>query len=277
MGQKSNKITLQKSYASFNLLTVDLRNFVKFFNFIKFFDFLLLKKNVILTRKIVNFSASILYLNFHLFYKSVKSSFYKRKNQIQLLKSNNIIFLKNLKLKNLFIKSFKNLKYSSIILNCKNVNILINKKLITFFYQKLKKFINSIFVRRFNLFVDFVKINSLYVQGIVSINTYIYFLGLIFKSLSKKTHSRFLIFLKNLFKILISDLKSLNLLDVLSISGMKCSIKGKLKGKTRSSINHISEGNLPLQSFNKEIDFAKNHTYTLIGAFGIKLWILKKK
>jgi small subunit ribosomal protein S3 len=75
---------------------------------------------------------------------------------------------------------------------------------------------------------------------------------------------------------MVFDLKLLNIKNTLNILGMKFSINGKLKGKPRSSTNFIKEGNLPLQSFNKEIDFAKIHSYTLMGAFGLKLWVLKK-
>ena len=103
-----------------------------------------------------------------------------------------------------------------------------------------------------------------------------YILSLIFRSLSKKIHSRFLFFIKNVFKILIFDLKAVDVPDKLSILGLKFAINGKLKGKPRSSVNFIKEGNLPLQTLNKSIDFSRIHSYTLMGVFGLKLWVLKK-
>lgn len=276
MGQKANKTTLQIKTPSLNNLSLNSRNFVKFFNFIKFFEFLLLKKNVLIVKKTINLDSNLLYLNLFFYYKSTKSSFYKRKYLIKSLTNINSIILQNNKLKNLFTKSFKHLGFCSVLLNVKNININANKKLVTFFYQKLKKFINNIFVRRFNLFIDFIKINSLYVQGLISINSYLYILSLIFRSLSKKIHSRFLFFIKNVFKILIFELKTLDIPDKLTILGLKFSINGKLKGKPRSSVNFIKEGNLPLQTLNKNIEFSRIHSYTLMGVFGLKLWVLKK-
>jgi hypothetical protein len=276
MGQKANKTTLQLKTHSLNNLSSNTRNFVKFFNFIKFFEFLLLKKNVLIVKKTINFDSNSLYLNLFFYYKSIKSSFYKRKYLMKSSKNIDCIVLQNNKLKNLFKKSFKHLGFCSILFNIKNININVNKKLVSFFYQKLKKFINNIFIRRFNLFIDFIKINSLYVQGLVSINSYLYIFSLIFRSLSKKIHSRFLFFIKNVFKILIFDLKTVDVPNKLTILGLKFAINGKLKGKPRSSVNFIKEGNLPLQTLNKSIDFSRIHSYTLMGVFGLKLWVLKK-
>jgi ribosomal protein S3 len=75
---------------------------------------------------------------------------------------------------------------------------------------------------------------------------------------------------------LIFDLKAVDVPDKLSILGLKFVINGKLKGKPRSSVNFIKEGNLPLQTLNKNIDFSRIHSYTLMGVFGLKLWVLKK-
>eukprot|EP01041_Mallomonas_annulata_P000677 gene677-1298_t len=38
----------------------------------------------------------------------------------------------------------------------------------------------------------------------------------------------------------------------------------------------INVGSVPIQTFNRIIDFEKVHTYTVYGAFGLKFWSLKQ-
>jgi ribosomal protein S3 len=59
--------------------------------------------------------------------------------------------------------------------------------------------------------------------------------------------------------------------------GFKLSIAGNLKGKRRSSKKHITYGQFPLQSFNKNIEFAKLHAFTIYGTFGLKFWVYRLK
>ena len=60
-----------------------------------------------------------------------------------------------------------------------------------------------------------------------------------------------------------------------NLKGFKLSISGNLKGKRRGSKTHITFGQFPLQSFNKNIEFAKSHAFTIYGVFGLKIWVYR--
>jgi hypothetical protein len=274
MGQKTNVLTLRKLKPDLNLISSNPKFFLYGFQFLKNFEKFLLRKGVLIVEKTFNFDNNQIFFALTTFFRSSKTIFYRRKRLIKASPTKSVF--SNSLFTSLVNKQFKLFFNNLVVLNFKNLNKQINKKLVAFFYQKLKKFINNIFIRRFNLFIDFIKINSLYVQGLVSINSYLYIFSLIFRSLSKKIHSRFLFFIKNVFKILIFDLKTVDVPNKLTILGLKFAINGKLKGKPRSSVNFIKEGNLPLQTLNKSIDFSRIHSYTLMGVFGLKLWVLKK-
>ena len=150
-----------------------------------------------------------------------------------------------------------------------------NSKLLNFLYLKFKKFTNTIFQRRFNLFIDFLKLTTLFCQNEVTVEYYLILLAQIFRSIAKRLHTQFFILLKIIFKILVDDINKLNL-NLVKFSGIKCIISGKLQGKARATKRLIVEGSVPTQTLAKSLYFAKTHTYTLLGAFGFKIWILKK-
>jgi ribosomal protein S3 len=60
------------------------------------------------------------------------------------------------------------------------------------------------------------------------------------------------------------------------IFGVKFILKGKIRGKLRASSQIIEVGLVPTQSIDKNIQFAKITSYTLLGTFGMKLWIFTK-
>jgi hypothetical protein len=74
-------------------------------------------------------------------------------------------------------------------------------------------------------------------------------------------------------------LKLLKLISPLNfyINGLKLIVNGKIKGKLRSSFSSVKSGSVPIQTINKNIDFAQIHVYTLYGAFGLKLWVCHKQ
>lgn len=155
------------------------------------------------------------------------------------------------------------------------MNHSVKPGILTFLYHKTKRFVSVIFARRFNLYIDFLKVTALLCQSKLSSTQYVYLLAQIFKSLPKRSHTRFLFFLKLLFKALIIELPMLGF-DLKAINGIKFAISGKLQGKPRATFSCIQEGSIPVQSFNADIDFAKTHAYTLLGAFGLKIWIYRK-
>jgi hypothetical protein len=270
MGQKSNLITLQSKSKNLNLITQSPRTFLKSFVFLKNFERLLSKKNVIIDKKELNFESNRMFLNISLFFSSNKTLFYRKKGFSNLEeKLNNDI-------KNLFFKQFRKLDNNLLCIRVKNLNNFLDQNSLNLFYKNFKRFVGIFFNRRFNLFIDFVKINSLFLHSYVSTKVYLYLLGQIFRILPKSKHGRFLVFLKLIFKNLILASKDFEGKNKKSILGIKLIVSGKIKGKPRSSTTCIQVGSVPSQSLDKDVDFSKLHVYTLYGVFGFKIWIYKK-
>jgi hypothetical protein len=272
MGQKSNLITLQKNKKSLNLLTQNPKLFLKGFTFINHFERMLNKKNLIVDNKELNFESNKLFLNFSVFFSSTKTLFYRKKGMS--VKKNS--FLETEALKKLLFKQFSSLNNNVVSLSLINLNNHLDKNSLNLFYKNFKRFIGVLFSRRFNLFIDFLKINSLFLHSKISTKMFLGLLGQIFKILPKSKHGRFLVFLKLLFKNLLLASKDFNKKNLKSILGIKLIISGKIKGKPRSSVSCIQVGSVPSQSLMKDISFSKIHVYTLYGAFGFKIWVHKK-
>jgi len=60
-----------------------------------------------------------------------------------------------------------------------------------------------------------------------------------------------------------------------SIQGAKIAISGRLGGAEMSRSEVIKRGNIPLQTFRADIDFAKERANLPYGVIGIKVWIYK--
>ena len=48
-----------------------------------------------------------------------------------------------------------------------------------------------------------------------------------------------------------------------------------MKGKLRASATLINIGGVPTQPLSKYVDYSMCHTYTRLGAFGMRLWIYR--
>ena len=179
-----------------------------------------------------------------------------------------------MQLKTLLSKEFSSFNNNLFSISIVNLNNFLDKSILTLFYKRLKNFVGVLFNRRFSLFIDFLKINTLFIQSKLPLKVYLNVLGQIFKILPKHKHNRFLLFLKIVFQTLIlnstSDSSNGNIL------GIKLLINGRLKGKPRSNLTCIQVGSTPIQSLSKNVDFAKTHVYTLNGVFGFKIWVYKK-
>lgn len=125
-----------------------------------------------------------------------------------------------------------------------------------------------LFSRRFNLYFDFLKMTSLLIAKKININSYNIVLGTIFKFLTKKSHSKFFIFIKKLAYLLISSS---------TIEGIKINISGKLKGKLRAKPFKMAIGKISTQTIASDLGFSKVHIHTLYGCFGLKTWIKYKQ
>ncbi len=132
--------------------------------------------------------------------------------------------------------------------------------------KQLIKFKRNLFARRFNLFYDFVKLSSLFLNKDIDINTYCNILGSIFKYLPKRSHAKYFLFIKTLMSTLIKFPGS-------KIKGIKVVMNGKLKGKLRASEFKTSRGEIEIQTISANNDLSQVHIHTLYGAFGLTMWV----
>jgi hypothetical protein len=274
MGQKSNLITIRKTHPTINLESLNSKQFASFLKYFKMFETLARRKGILIFKQIFNISSGTGYFNIAVFFQSTKRSYYKRRGFIKKvnLEDKSIFFNNNIGLQKLFVSILKNLRCNFLSLSLQNLNRSVNDNFLNFFSGKMKRFSTTIFSRRYNLLIDFLKTTSLLVKHKISSHNYITILSLIFSSLSKKAHSQFLFFLKYVFKLIIDLPKHIKS----DIHGIKLIAKGKLQGKPRASTAIVQEGSIPNQSLSKNIDYSKSHSYTLMGAFGLKLWIYRK-
>lgn len=179
------------------------------------------------------------------------------------------------KLSVFFLKQFEFLRCNFVYLNFKILNSELNYNNLSKTYSHFSRFVNILFLRKFNLFIDFLKIYVLFYNQKVFVCTFLYILCQIFKNLPKRKHNRFLFFLKFVFNTLVdsSFIKLSKTQNV--IKGIKFIIQGKLQGKTRASSSCITVGAIPIQGISKNIEFAKLHVYTIYGAFGFRIWIYR--
>lgn len=219
------------------------------------------------------------FLNLSLFYKSVKLTSYRKRilkhysKKIEITTSN-VKTSKN-SLENFFFENIALKNNNLLSLKINIVNHSVDNLLLKLFYQKLSRFVGILFLRRFNLFVDFLKIITLFSHQKAPLNTFLYMLGQIFRVLPKRKHNRFLFFLKLIFQYLITFSSTNKISKLYQIKGVKFIINGKLQGKTRASSSCIQIGAVPIQSISKNIEFSKLHVYTIYGAFGFKIWVYR--
>lgn len=288
MGQKSNILTLRKKTSNINLFKDNSKEFLYGFAFLNSFDNFLKKKYIYVANRELNFIGNQGVFVLSLFYRSNKISRYKKKRLLKKLtlqtSSSLLNKINSKKLTNIFSHHLLKFKTTNVILNIKNLNKFVNKSFLKNFYSKIKLFMNPLFERRLNLFIDFLKISSLFFYGKVNLSSYMYFLAQIFRILQKKKHAKFFFFLKVLFTFLL-EFKPKTFLDKKKsitndsnsdfISGIKFVVNGKLRGKPRSDSTCIQVGAVPIQTISKNIDFSKTHVYTLYGVFGFQMWVFR--
>lgn len=272
MGQKSNVLTLRKKNKNLSFLgnEKESRKLLCGFNFLKFLEQLLKRKNILLTDKTLNFDKNQSYLSLTLFFKTAKLLNYKKKITKKWKTSGY-----NAGVTKFLVKEFSLLKSNFIALRLKIINRKINKKLVRFFYHKLKRFSGLLFSRRFNFFIDFLKASSLFSEDLLPIQAYLSFFGQIFRVLQKRTHSRFLLFLKITFDLMVTSTKIRKISEKCNVKGLRFVLNGKLKGKPRASSACGQFGCVPISTIIQNIAFAKLHIYTLYGVFGLRAWIYR--
>ena len=280
MGQKANLLTIRNK-PHIHLLKIQSPKFFLFsYKIINFLEIFFLLKGIILTKTTQTFFSSILEINFYLYFKASKLLIFSKK-KINNLLLNNLKFKKRHQfffLKKLILTHFNFLKLNLTKLKIKILNFNINKNLNHFLFLKLKNFKNILFNRRFNLFIDLIKISNLLIVGKISTTVFLKFLSEVFKILPKTKHGQFIFFIKFLLKTLSMDnftTKQLKELPNSTIGGIKIQIKGKLLGKTRSSNSFVQTGSVSTQTISKNIEFSKINIFTKYGVFGFKLWLYR--
>ena len=271
MGQKSNLVSLRFSNISKFYSRLNIQEFLYSFYFLKILNFLFFKKKLFLTNSFFFFFENKIFLTCFLFFRVSKLTRFKKlkKKSLSLKLINNFN-----KIKTIFntLRFFKN---NLIIFTFINLNIYLKtqKKKTIKCFKYLKKLGLTIFPRRFNFFLDFIQLSVLFLEDKIEIKFFISIISEIFRILQKKMHAKFLIFINNYFKFLISNPFKTPTANLL---GVKFCINGKLKGKTRSTSQTFALGTVPVQSFKARIDYAKAHAFTIYGVFGIKLWIYRE-
>jgi hypothetical protein len=278
MGQKSNTTTvranLRKSLSFLNQ-TKDPRVFQYGFSYLNFLEKFLSKKGVLVTNKELNLIGNLIHLNFTIFYDNAKLAGYKKRTQkirkgFKNFKKPNFDFQKTARM---FTSKFTLFRSNLALINLRVLNGLVNKSYLKKFYQTTAKFVSVLFLRKFNLFIDFLKISSLFHQKKISATVFLHVLGQIFKVLPKRKHNRFLFFAKHIFQTFTEAPRKSSSLSPNQILGVKFIVSGKLQGKTRGSSNCIQVGAVPTQSIERNIEFSKLHVHTLYGVFGFKIWV----
>jgi len=263
---QTNKFSKKKE--KLNFINSDFLSFSRNFNFIKVLTRALQKKNVLINN--INFSSSfnnIIYLRLDFFFCFNRIKFLKSKiNKFKLPRTKN--FIQKQKFENLFFKNLKFLKANLILIIVQNSNRYIELKFVKYFYKKLKGFIKIIFLRRFDLFLDLIRLTTLLIQKKATLNSFLFIISKIFGLLSKKKHNQFFFFIEKLFQSML-----FLVFNYINIKGIKFLIKGKLQGKTRASSKKILVKSVPVQTFDSTIFFNKIHVHTVYGVFGLKLWI----
>ena len=272
MGQKANVLTLRKSEINLNLYRNNSLEFLYGYTFLKLIEKMFSNHKIFLTKFILNFVENKIFINFILFFNVVKTLKMKQKSTSLLFKNTSersVFFLKN-KFCSLILKQLKILNKNLIVFCFTSINFFLKKKsaLIIKIFKDFKRYVNTLFPRRFRFFLDFVKLSLLFALGKINSSFYIKIIAEIFKILQKRRHARFFQFINKFFIYLI-QLKGSNL------QGFKLSISGNLKGKRRGSKKRITFGQFPLQSFNKNIEFAKAHVFTIYGTIGLKIWVYR--
>ncbi len=271
MSQKSNLLTLRKQSVKSSFYNLNRKSIGFNYIFVKNLTRLFLLRNIFLTNSMFSFIENKFVFKITMFFRTTKLFKLKKKlNKNSLKPKNQIKHLIKIFNQKLFFKNLSFFKQNLGVIKIINLNFQMYKfkTLIKVFYKFFKKYAFNLFPRRFNFFIDAIKLTVLFLTNKISIHFYIKILGDIFKILQKRLHVRFLFFLKELFKFLIVySEKKLNIL------GIKFRANGKLRGKPRSSTCCILVGQIPNQSISKFIDFSKLHVFTRYGVFGFKLWV----
>jgi hypothetical protein len=227
-------------------------------------------RNVLVTTNCLDFVGNIAYITLGLFFKASKIIKYRRK-LIKKRKPKNRA-KKEIKLITFMKREIRFLQSNVVSFKIVVLNRKVDEMQVTFLTLKLRSFLNALFSRRSTLFLDVIRATSLFVDGRLSTQSYLEFLGLIFKGLQKKSHSKFILFVKELFNLIILDSEFKRFDKSAKLKGVKFVLNGKLKGKPRASSLFVSIGSVPESSIIEDIVYSRLSVHTLYGVYGLKMW-----
>lgn len=245
MGQTSNLLTLRSQRQNFNLWNTESKSFLYSFEFINVLQRALNKKNIFLLKVNFNFSGNVSFLQLVLFFRTSKIKNYKKLFKRVKKTKNTVKFHQILSFQSILFLQLRKLKKNCIFLDIINSNLKLSKEetkcLIYTLYNRLKRFNNTLFSRRFNLFLDFLKLTALFIESKLNSASFLFLLGQVFKQLTKKKHAIFLFFCKTLFsEIILSEFRP----EKRYLIGMQFILKGKLMGKRRASSSKLLLGSV---------------------------------
>lgn len=269
---KLKKVTLaNKNYINdVTILSFNKKQTINLINYYNYFKQALRLKNVYID----NASFSILnkqtFITVNLYFSALKLALLKKKATFKSSKTNYNLSTKSPIISKQFLKANQ---INNCILKITNINKQINVSKSLTLYNTLKSSISNLLKKKRYLLIDFIRITTLLIENKISGKLFAAFIGQIFAILSKKSHNRFFLILKKIFKTIILDTKLPE--NTAKIQGIKFKISGRIRGKTRADTRIITVGTVALQSESKHIEYFKQHIYTLHGAFGLKLWIYR--
>jgi hypothetical protein len=275
MGQKANLITLRNVESTLTVVEENSKfviNIIEFFNTLNLF---LQHRKIWIFKTRFNGITNVCNISFELFYLTTKSLAYKKKlkggdkNSLMVdIKFQKKIYEK--KMAFFFSFFFKQLKKNFYTLSFLVLNSKVKVPLLSKIYFKTRWFLKTLFDRRFNLYLDFLKVFSLMCQGLVHVSSFLFILSHVLRFLTKRSHGKFIEFVKLLLDTAVVNSENQ------SIKGIKFIINGKLKGQARASSFNVLSGTVVRQSISKNIEFSTIHTNTRIGVFGMRVWLCRQ-
>lgn len=257
----SKLITLRSNYKSVKSSNVSTSEYNEIRSIISILNEALKKKNILLCDFDLQSINNLINIKLSCFVCNKKMVKYKKKRA-----KNKSMKKGKTSIKRLFSKLIKK---NTVNIYISVLNKKVNRIILGKLYNKLKFYQNKIFPRRFNSFVDFLKLTSLVEENKLKTSTYVEIVSNTFKYLQKKSHSKFFVFLKLLFLELVQS--------SLYIQGINFQISGKLKGKLRSSALKITIGKIESSSLKSLGDCGICTSNTIYGSFGVKMFLNYKK
>ena len=255
MGQKNNTTTLRKieNVGHFNVKTN-----LKLLYIINIFKLMLGKRGILVFDSLLTLQNNVTLLKL--------SCLFLTKKLLRIRKSKIISRKKRVSSRNNIFAFLKLLKSNLVYVHFNLLNKELDLRYLKDYYRIYLKYLSSLFDKKFNVYIDFIKILFLFSSNKVDSGIFLFLLDMIFRTLHKKKHTLFFNFLTKVLENVIDKEQ------YRKIKGVKFTINGKILGKTRASTHVIVVGTVPIQTISKNIEYQQRHVFTNYGVFGFKIW-----